>query len=251
MRCTHRTCTARSASPLPGVEVRVGDFDDAGAMRPRRAGRADGARPDRDARLLRQRSATAETIEPDGWLHTGDVAVADEDGRFFIVDRRKDMIITAGYNVYPAEIERVIAGHPAVAMVAVGTRPTRSRASWRAPTSSCAGREATEAEIIEHCRPSSLAAYKLPRSVPVRRRPAEDVDRQDHAPRAAQARRRLRHRKELTANASAGFTAEGVRHRGEARAGRSAPVPASAALLATQEFVRVSELATALRARAR
>ena len=46
-------------------------------------------------------AATAATIEPDGWLHTGDIAVVDEDGRFFIVDRRKDMIITGGYNVYP------------------------------------------------------------------------------------------------------------------------------------------------------
>ena len=62
-------------------------------------------------------------IEPDGWLHTGDIAYADSTGHFFIVDRRKDLIITAGYNVYPAEIERVLAAHPAVAMVAVGPVP--------------------------------------------------------------------------------------------------------------------------------
>ena len=52
--------------------------------------------------------------------HTGDIATRDEDGHFSIVDRRKDMIITGGFNVYPAEIERVVAMHPAVAMVAVG-----------------------------------------------------------------------------------------------------------------------------------
>ena len=52
---------------------------------------------------------TAATIEPDGWLHTGDVATMDEDGYFTIVDRMKDMILTAGFNVYPAEIERVLA----------------------------------------------------------------------------------------------------------------------------------------------
>ncbi len=110
-------------------------------------------------------AATAATIEPDGWLHTGDVAVADRDGRFFIVDRRKDMIITAGYNVYPAEIERVIAGHPAVAMVAVGSQadPVKGELA-RAYVVLRAGAEVTEAEIIEHCRPH-LAAYKLPRSV--------------------------------------------------------------------------------------
>ncbi|MCL4140533.1 UNVERIFIED_CONTAM: hypothetical protein GTU68_013871 [Idotea baltica] len=61
---------------------------------------------------------TRETIEPDGWLHTGDLGRMDADGCVFIVDRKKDMILTAGYNVYPAEIERVVAGHPAVALVA-------------------------------------------------------------------------------------------------------------------------------------
>ena len=54
--------------------------------------------------------ATAEAIEPDGWLHTGDLATMDEDGAIFIVDRKKDMIITGGFKVFPAEIERVIAG---------------------------------------------------------------------------------------------------------------------------------------------
>jgi long-chain acyl-CoA synthetase len=58
---------------------------------------------------------TRETLEPDGWLHTGDVAHMDNDGCVFIVDRKKDMIITGGYNVYPAEIERVLAAHPALA----------------------------------------------------------------------------------------------------------------------------------------
>jgi long-chain acyl-CoA synthetase len=67
--------------------------------------------------------ATRETIEPDGWLHTGDVAHMDADGYIYVVDRKKEMIITAGYNVYPAEVERVISQHPAIAMVAVGNQP--------------------------------------------------------------------------------------------------------------------------------
>ncbi|ALV39993.1 hypothetical protein AU252_01435 [Pseudarthrobacter sulfonivorans] len=70
---------------------------------------------------------TKKNIESDGWLHTGDIARMDDTGHVFIVDRRKDMIITAGYNVYPAEIERVVAGHPAVALVAVGPLPDEVR----------------------------------------------------------------------------------------------------------------------------
>jgi fatty-acyl-CoA synthase len=61
---------------------------------------------------------TAETFR-DGWLHTGDVAREDEDGYWYIVDRTKDMIITGGFNVYPREVEDVIAEHPAVAQVGV------------------------------------------------------------------------------------------------------------------------------------
>jgi long-chain acyl-CoA synthetase len=151
---------------LPGVEVRVASFEDAAVtMPPDEAGELMVRGPIVMLGYYGNEAATAATIEPDGWLHTGDVAVADRDGRFFIVDRRKDMIITAGYNVYPAEIERVIAGHPAVAMVAVGSQadPVKGELA-RAYVVLRAGAEVTENEIIEYCRPH-LAAYKLPRSV--------------------------------------------------------------------------------------
>jgi long-chain acyl-CoA synthetase len=109
--------------------------------------------------------ATRATIEPDGWMHTGDIATRDDEGHYFIVDRRKDLIITGGFNVYPAEIERVVAAHPAVAMVAVGSVPDETLGELaRAYVVLRPGAEATEAEIIEHCRPH-LAAYKRPRSV--------------------------------------------------------------------------------------
>ena len=109
--------------------------------------------------------ATKETIEPDGWLHTGDVAVADDVGYLRLVDRRKDMIITAGYNVYPAEIERVLAGHPAVAMSAVGPIADEVKGELaRAYIVLRPDASATETELIDFCRPH-LAAYKLPRSV--------------------------------------------------------------------------------------
>ena len=151
---------------LPGVEVRVASFDDPrSTMPPGEPGELMVRGPIVMLGYYGNETATAETIEPDGWLHTGDVAVADQYGRFAIVDRRKDMIITGGYNVYPAEIERVIAGHPAVAMVAVGSQadPLKGELA-RAYVVLRPGASATEAEILDHCRPH-LAAYKLPRSV--------------------------------------------------------------------------------------
>jgi len=151
---------------LPGVEVRVASFED-----PARtvATGAPGELMVRGPVVMQgyygNEAATRETIEPDGWLHTGDVAVADAAGYFRIVDRRKDMIITAGYNVYPAEIERVLAAHPAVAMVAVGAIADEMKGELaRAYVVLRPGATAAEAELIEHCR-AHLAAYKLPRSV--------------------------------------------------------------------------------------
>lgn len=109
--------------------------------------------------------ATRETIEPDGWLHTGDLARRDEAGRFYIVDRKKDMIITGGYNIYPAELERVIAAHRAVAMVAVGRIPDEMKGEVaKAYIVLKPAMDATDAEIIAHCR-KHLAAYKIPRLV--------------------------------------------------------------------------------------
>ena len=101
----------------------------------------------------------------DGWLRTGDVAVMDADGYVTIVDRLKDMILTGGYNVYPAEIERVLASHPAVAISAVGpvADPVRGEQA-HAYVVLKPGVTASEDELIAHCR-SQLAAYKLPRSV--------------------------------------------------------------------------------------
>jgi long-chain acyl-CoA synthetase len=151
---------------LPGVDVRVAAFEDARVtMPPGEPGELMVRGPIVMLGYYGNDAATAETIEPDGWLHTGDVAIADEHGRFFIVDRRKDMIITAGYNVYPAEIERVVAGHPAVAMVAVGAQADELRGELaRAYVVLRPGAVATEDDVIEYCR-TRLAAYKLPRSV--------------------------------------------------------------------------------------
>jgi len=109
--------------------------------------------------------ATRETIEPDCWLHTGDVASMDKDGCVFIVDRKKDMILTAGFNVYPAEIERVVAGHPEVALVAVGSIPDEEKGELaKAYIVPKTGAQPNEDDVIAYCR-EHLAAYKVPRAV--------------------------------------------------------------------------------------
>jgi long-chain acyl-CoA synthetase len=109
--------------------------------------------------------ATAEVLEPDGWLHTGDVALRDATGHVFVVDRRKDMIITGGYNIYPAEIERVLAGHPAVAMIAAGPVPDEVKGELACAYVVLArGASASEDELIAFAG-EHLAAYKRPRMV--------------------------------------------------------------------------------------
>jgi long-chain acyl-CoA synthetase len=151
---------------LPGAEARIAALDDARVTVP------DGEPGELMIRgplvmlgYYGNESATKAAIEPDGWLHTGDIATRDDEGHYFIVDRRKDLIITGGFNVYPAEIERVVAAYPAVAMVAVGSVPDETLGELaRAYVVLRPGATATQAEIIEHCRPH-LAAYKLPRSV--------------------------------------------------------------------------------------
>ena len=108
---------------------------------------------------------TKETLENDGWLHSGDLAKMDEDGYFYIVDRKKDMILTAGYNVYPAEIERVLAKHPSVSIAAVGKEEDELKGEIaKAYIVLREGFKSSEDELINFCR-EHLAAYKCPRKV--------------------------------------------------------------------------------------
>ena len=108
--------------------------------------------------------ATKETIVDD-WLRTGDLARVDEDGYYFMVDRKKDMLLTGGFNVYPAEIERVLAGHPAVALNAVGRVLDDVKGELaKAYIVLRPGASATAEEMVSFCR-EHLAAYKVPRLV--------------------------------------------------------------------------------------
>jgi acyl-CoA synthetase (AMP-forming)/AMP-acid ligase II len=110
--------------------------------------------------------ATAETIR-NGWLHTGDAAYQDEDGYIFIYDRVKDMIVTGGENVYPAEVENAIFGHPQVADVAViGVPDEKWGEAVKAIVVAKAGETVDEASVIAWAR-ERIAAYKAPKSVDV------------------------------------------------------------------------------------
>jgi long-chain acyl-CoA synthetase len=109
----------------------------------------------------------AETAEamPDGWLRTGDIASMDEEGYFYIVDRKKDMILSAGYNVYPREVEEVLYQHPKVLEAAVIGLPDGMRGEKiTAYLVLKPGETATPAEIRTFCR-EHLAQYKQPRTI--------------------------------------------------------------------------------------
>ena len=112
-------------------------------------------------RLAHETSATL----VDGWLLTGDMAARDEDGYLHIVDRKKDVIITGAFNVYPKEVENVLYEHPSVSQVAVVGVPDEE---WgeiiKAVVVLEPGKSATPEELIELCR-DSLAGYKKPRLV--------------------------------------------------------------------------------------
>lgn len=118
-------------------------------------------------------AATAEAIDPDGWLHTGDIGTMDADGYVRITDRKKDMYISGGFNCYPAEIEKLLAEHPAVSMSAViGVRDDRMGEVGRAFVVLRPGAAATEAELVAWSR-ANMANYKVPRSFEI----VEDLPR--------------------------------------------------------------------------
>jgi len=105
----------------------------------------------------------------DGWCYTGDIAKRDEDGYFYIVDRKKDMIISGGFNIYPREVEEVLYEHPKVREAAVvGIPDPKYGESVKAFISIEEGEKTTEEEIIQFCK-KNLAKYKIPKSVEFRK----------------------------------------------------------------------------------
>jgi long-chain acyl-CoA synthetase len=150
--------------PIPGVEVRLvdADGDDVVAGDP---GEIWVRGPNVFAGYWQDPEATARVLTPDGWLRTGDVAVADEDGWLHLVDRRKDLIIVSGFNVYPAEVEEVLLAHPRIADAAVVGEPDPySGEAVKAYVVPAPGTHLDTDEVIAHCA-TRLARYKCPTRV--------------------------------------------------------------------------------------
>jgi long-chain acyl-CoA synthetase len=149
--------------PLKGVEMRI--FDDQDRELP--VGEVGEIVVRGDNVMLgyhNQPEATAEAMR-NGWYHTGDLGKVDEDGYFSIVDRKKDMLIVGGINVYPREIEELLYTHPAIADAAVVGAPDPLRGDEVVAVITLKpGAELTQREVREFCR-ASLANYKVPRRV--------------------------------------------------------------------------------------
>ena len=112
-------------------------------------------------------AATAEAFR-NGWFHTGDIGIQDEEGYISIVDRKKDMILRGGYNVYPRQLEEVIITHPSVSLCAViGVPDERLGEEVKAFVVLHPGHELTAEEFIEWCK-AKIAANKYPRHVEFR-----------------------------------------------------------------------------------
>jgi long-chain acyl-CoA synthetase len=113
-------------------------------------------------------SETANTLR-NGWIYTGDIATMDEDGYFYIVDRKKDMIITGGYNVYPRDIDEVFYTHPKVQEAcAIGIPDPKRGENIKVFVVLKEGQTATAEELIEFAK-GSLAVYKLPTEIEFRK----------------------------------------------------------------------------------
>ncbi len=154
--------------PFPDVEARIVD---------RETGTRDCAIGERGELIVRgpqlmdgyhrRPAETAQTIR-DGWLYTGDIATVDADGYFSIVDRKKELIIVSGFNVYPREVEERLAQHPAVLeSAAIGVPHPLKGEEVKAFVALRAGRTATPEELIAFCR-EALAPFKVPRAIEFR-----------------------------------------------------------------------------------
>ena len=152
--------------PISSTDMRI--VDDAGNVLPQgEQGEIQIKGPQVMKGYLNNPEETAKIIK-DGWLSTGDVGFMDEEGYFKIVDRKKDMILVSGFNVYPNEIEEVLAMHPKVLeSAAVGVKDNKS---GEVPKVFIVKKDEslTEEEVIAHCR-ENLTAYKIPRYVEFRK----------------------------------------------------------------------------------
>jgi long-chain acyl-CoA synthetase len=156
---------ASCGKAVPGVEVRVVDIDGRD-VRPNEVGEIIARGPNIMLGYWKRPEDTSSAIL-DGWLHTGDLATVDEDGYIYLVDRKKDMIVTGGENVFSTEVEAILYAHPSIKEAAVIAIPDPD---WGEAVHACIalrdGCAVAPEEVIEFCR-ERLAGYKVPRSVEI------------------------------------------------------------------------------------
>lgn len=150
--------------PVPGIELRLVDENGEDAL-VGDSGEIWIRGENIFAGYLNDSEATARVLSADGWLRTGDIAVIDDSGHLFMVDRAKDLIIVSGFNVYPAEVEGVLMSHPDIVEASVvGTPHPHTGEAVRAYVVSRNGVHLDEDAIIDFCR-TQLARYKCPSKV--------------------------------------------------------------------------------------
>jgi long-chain acyl-CoA synthetase len=161
----HRPGLLRSCGkPYPWVEIRIVD-DDGDDVPVAAVGEVWTRSAQNMAGYWNNPEATAATVTADGWLKTGDAGYLDSDGYLFLHDRKKDMIVSGGENVYPTEVENVLMTHPAVDDVAViGVPDPRWGEAVKAVVVAAPGAAPTEVELIAYAR-ERLGGFKLPKSV--------------------------------------------------------------------------------------
>jgi long-chain acyl-CoA synthetase len=148
--------------PVAGTEIEIVDVDTGTHVLP--AGERGEIRARGPQIMQRYRNLPAETAEAlrGGWLYTGDIGELDGDGYLYIRDRKKDMVIVGGYNVYPREVEEVLYAHPAVLEAAAIGAPDEYKGEiLRAYVVQKPGARASEEDLLAHCR-ANLAKYKVP-----------------------------------------------------------------------------------------
>jgi long-chain acyl-CoA synthetase len=152
--------------PVFGVQVRCVD-DDGRPVPDGQRGEIVVQGPNVMKGYYKRPEATAEATRG-GWFHTGDIGILDEDGYLSVVDRKKDLILRGGFNVYPRELEEVLLTHPAVSLAAVvGLPDERLGEEVKAFIVKKPGATVTEAELLAWCR-EQFAAYKYPRTIEFR-----------------------------------------------------------------------------------
>ncbi len=154
--------------PLPDTEVKVIDLhDEARELPPGGVGELCIKGPQVMQGYFNAPAETARVLK-DGWLHTGDIVRMEEDGFTYILDRKKDLIISGGYNIYPAEVQSVLLSHPLIEKAVVsGLRDPYKGEALQAVIVLKQGAAVSEAEVLQFCH-ENLAAFKIPRQILIR-----------------------------------------------------------------------------------